>query len=109
VPADADAGNITIDKVVVNGGKPVVAGPTKAQRSKHGVSTHPPRGSAPACTRVRPAERKDRPVLCPPGRTALVTRRAQQNADRKAAGDLRQDRHGLIFTTKYGTRSSRGT
>jgi hypothetical protein len=42
VPADADAGNITIDKVVVNGGKPVVAATTKAQRSKHGASTHPP-------------------------------------------------------------------
>lgn len=114
MPADADAGNITIDKVVVNGGKPVVAGTTKAPRSKHGASTHPlararPRGSAPACTRVRQAERKDRLVPCPPGRTALVTRRAQQNADRKATDDLRQDRHGLIFTTKYGTRSSRGT
>lgn len=40
------------------------------------------------------------PDVC---RTALVMRRAQQNADRKAAGDLWQDRHGLIFTTKYGT------
>jgi hypothetical protein len=41
VPADADTGNITIDKVVVNGGKPVVAGTAKAQRSRHGASTHP--------------------------------------------------------------------
>ncbi|PBC97811.1 site-specific recombinase XerD [Streptomyces sp. Ag82_O1-15] len=40
------------------------------------------------------------PDVC---RTALVMRRAQQHADRKAAGDLWQDRHGLIFTTKYGT------
>lgn len=40
------------------------------------------------------------PDVC---RAALVMRRAQQNADRKAAGDLWQDRHGLIFTTKYGT------
>ncbi|MFH9824409.1 tyrosine recombinase XerC [Streptomyces bobili] len=40
------------------------------------------------------------PDVC---RTALVMRRAQQEADRKAAGDLWQDEHGLIFTTKYGT------
>lgn len=46
------------------------------------------------------------PDVC---RTALVMRRAQQHADRKAAGDLWQDRHGLIFTTKYGTPIEPGT
>lgn len=40
------------------------------------------------------------PALC---LKALRMRRAQQSGDRKAAGDLWQDRHGLIFTTKYGT------
>nr|WP_286254540.1 hypothetical protein [Streptomyces graminofaciens] len=33
----------------------------------------------------------------------LRMRRAQQTGDRKAAGELRQDTRGLIFTTKYGT------
>ncbi|UOB11775.1 site-specific integrase [Streptomyces sp. HP-A2021] len=40
------------------------------------------------------------PALC---LKALRIRRAQQIGDRKAAGDLWQDTHGLIFTTKYGT------
>ncbi|MEW2548891.1 site-specific integrase [Streptomyces sp. NPDC047002] len=40
------------------------------------------------------------PALCI---KALRMRRAQQLGDRKAAGDLWQDVHGLIFTTKYGT------
>lgn len=40
------------------------------------------------------------PALC---LKALRMRRAQQFGDRKAAGDLWQDSHGLIFTTKYGT------
>ncbi|MFI5616145.1 tyrosine recombinase XerC [Streptomyces sp. NPDC051567] len=40
------------------------------------------------------------PSLC---LKALRMRRAQQLGDRKAAGDLWQDRHDLIFTTKYGT------
>jgi hypothetical protein len=55
--ADADAGNITIDKVVVNGGKPVVAGTTKAQRSKHGASTHPLARARPSrkCTDLYPS------------------------------------------------------
>ncbi|GAB2783141.1 hypothetical protein GCM10027091_16090 [Streptomyces daliensis] len=30
-------------------------------------------------------------------------RRSQRVGDRKAAGDLWQDSHGLVFTTKYGT------
>ncbi|MGW7514826.1 site-specific integrase [Streptomyces sp. NPDC054796] len=34
---------------------------------------------------------------------ALRMRRAQQTGDRKTAGDLWQDSHGLVFTTKYGT------
>lgn len=40
------------------------------------------------------------PVLC---LKALRMRRAQQFGDRKAAGDLWQNSHDLIFTTKYGT------
>ncbi|MEO3972875.1 tyrosine-type recombinase/integrase [Streptomyces sp. CAU 1734] len=40
------------------------------------------------------------PALC---LKALRMRRAQQQGDRKAVGDLWQDRHDLIFTTKYGT------
>lgn len=57
MPADADTGNITIDKVVVNGGKPVVAGTTKAQRSKHGASTHPLARARPSrkCTGLYPS------------------------------------------------------
>jgi hypothetical protein len=34
---------------------------------------------------------------------ALRMRRAQQTADRNAAGELWQDTRGLVFTTKYGT------
>ncbi|MGW1063738.1 site-specific integrase [Streptomyces aureus] len=40
------------------------------------------------------------PALC---LKALRMRRAQQTGDRTAAGELWQDSHGLIFTTKYGT------
>ncbi|MFE4536704.1 tyrosine recombinase XerC [Streptomyces scopuliridis] len=40
------------------------------------------------------------PALC---LKALRMRRAQQTGDRKAAGSLWQDRHDLVFTTKYGT------
>ncbi|MFC9910461.1 tyrosine recombinase XerC [Streptomyces sp. NPDC127197] len=40
------------------------------------------------------------PALC---LKALRMRRAQQSGDRKAAGELWQDSHDLIFTTKYGT------
>ncbi|GGN66806.1 site-specific integrase [Streptomyces albiflavescens] len=40
------------------------------------------------------------PALC---LKALRMRHAQQTGDRKAAGELWQDGHGLIFTTKYGT------
>ncbi|MEV1085034.1 site-specific integrase [Streptomyces sp. NPDC050211] len=40
------------------------------------------------------------PALC---LKALRMRRAQQIGDRKAAGELWQGRHDLIFTTKYGT------
>jgi hypothetical protein len=36
-------------------------------------------------------------------------RRAQQLGDRKAAGELWQDSHDLIFTTKYGTPTEPGT
>ena len=57
MPADADTGNITIDKVVVNGGKPVVAGTAKAQRSRHGASTHPLARARPTlkCTGLYPS------------------------------------------------------
>lgn len=40
------------------------------------------------------------PELC---LKALRMRRAQQTGDRKAAGELWQDTHGLVFTTKHGT------
>ncbi len=40
------------------------------------------------------------PALC---LKALRMRRARQVGDRKAAGELRQGSHDLIFTTKYGT------
>lgn len=40
------------------------------------------------------------PSLC---LKALRMRRAQQIGDRTAAGELWQDAHGLVFTTKYGT------
>ncbi|MGW1976079.1 site-specific integrase [Streptomyces sp. NPDC001889] len=40
------------------------------------------------------------PALC---LKALRMRRAQQQGDRKAAGELWQDAHDLIFTTRYGT------
>ncbi|MEV7425457.1 site-specific integrase [Streptomyces sp. NPDC091212] len=40
------------------------------------------------------------PSLC---LKALRMRRAQQVGDRTAAGELWQDAHGLVFTTKYGT------
>ncbi|MFJ4748378.1 site-specific integrase [Streptomyces albogriseolus] len=40
------------------------------------------------------------PALC---LKALRMRRAQQIGDRKAAGELWQNSHDLVFTTKYGT------
>lgn len=40
------------------------------------------------------------PALC---LKALRMRRAQQTGDRKAAGALWQERHDLVFTTKYGS------
>ncbi|WP_320777908.1 site-specific integrase [Streptomyces sp. CRN 30] len=40
------------------------------------------------------------PALC---LKALRMRRAQQIGDRKAAGELWQNTHDLVFTTKYGT------
>ncbi|MFB7779985.1 site-specific integrase [Streptomyces bauhiniae] len=40
------------------------------------------------------------PALCA---KALRMRRAQQTGDRKAAGELWQGTHDLVFTTKYGT------
>ncbi|MGW4443797.1 site-specific integrase [Streptomyces sp. NPDC004682] len=40
------------------------------------------------------------PALCS---KALRMRRAQQTGDRKAAGELWQGTHDLVFTTKYGT------
>ncbi|MFE1253421.1 site-specific integrase [Streptomyces fungicidicus] len=40
------------------------------------------------------------PALC---LQALRMRRAQQIGDRKAAGELWQNSHDLVFTTKYGT------
>ncbi|CAL9508286.1 Tyrosine recombinase XerC [Streptomyces sp. enrichment culture] len=40
------------------------------------------------------------PALC---LKALRMRRAQQVGDRKAAGELWQNSHDLVFTTKYGT------
>ncbi|MFJ3697566.1 tyrosine-type recombinase/integrase [Streptomyces sp. NPDC090052] len=40
------------------------------------------------------------PALC---LKALRMRRAQQFGDQQAAGELWQDVHGLVFTTKYGT------
>ncbi|MFJ3284356.1 tyrosine-type recombinase/integrase [Streptomyces sp. NPDC086669] len=40
------------------------------------------------------------PALC---LRALRMRRAQQVADRKAAGELWQNSHDLVFTTRYGT------
>jgi len=40
------------------------------------------------------------PALC---LKALRMRRAQQTGDRKAAGELWQNSHDLVFTTKYGT------
>ncbi|MES5819104.1 site-specific integrase [Streptomyces sp. RG80] len=40
------------------------------------------------------------PALC---LKALRMRRAQQTGDRKAAGELWQGSHDLVFTTKYGT------
>ena len=46
------------------------------------------------------------PALCLKG---LRMRRAQQTGDRRAAGDLWQDTHELVFTTKYGTPIERGT
>ncbi|WP_356948840.1 hypothetical protein [Streptomyces cacaoi] len=39
------------------------------------------------------------PELCP----AALRQRRQQQEDRTADGDLWQDVHGLIFTTRYGT------
>lgn len=40
------------------------------------------------------------PALC---LKALRMRRAQQFGDRQATGELWQDAHGLVFTTKHGT------
>ena len=44
--ADGGAGNITIDKVVVNGGKPVVVGTTKVVSAKVSVTASDDSGIA---------------------------------------------------------------
>ncbi|MFJ3519529.1 tyrosine recombinase XerC [Streptomyces sp. NPDC090131] len=76
---DLDAGELYVDHQIQRAGREILHRETKTEESDDFLPL---------------------PALC---LKALRMRRAQQIGDRKAAGELWQDSHGLIFTTKYGT------
>ncbi|WP_405693328.1 tyrosine recombinase XerC [Streptomyces sp. NBC_01185] len=76
---DFDAGELYVDHQIQRAGRQILHRETKTEDSDDFLPL---------------------PSLC---LKALRMRRAQQTGDRKAAGELWQDAHGLVFTTKYGT------
>jgi integrase len=76
---DFDAGELYVDHQIQRAGKEILHRETKTEESDDFLPL---------------------PELC---LKALRMRRAQQDGDRKAAGELWQDTRGLILTTKYGT------
>lgn len=76
---DFDAGELYVDHQIQRAGRQILHRETKTEDSDDFLPL---------------------PSLC---LKALRMRRAQQIGDRKAAGELWQDTHGLVFTTKYGT------
>ncbi|WP_371612576.1 site-specific integrase [Streptomyces clavifer] len=76
---DFDAGELYVDHQIQRAGRQILHRETKTEDSDDFLPL---------------------PSLC---LKALRMRRAQQVGDRKAAGELWQDAHGLVFTTKYGT------
>ncbi|WP_367432634.1 site-specific integrase [Streptomyces celluloflavus] len=76
---DFDAGELYVDHQIQRAGRQILHRETKTEESDDFLPL---------------------PALC---LKALRMRRAQQTGDRKAAGNLWQDGHDLIFTTKYGT------
>jgi integrase len=76
---DFDSGELYVDHQIQRAGKQILHRETKTEESDDFLPL---------------------PALC---LKALRMRRAQQEGDRKAAGELWQDTRGLIFTTKYGT------
>jgi integrase len=76
---DFDAGELYVDHQIQRAGKEILHRETKTEDSDDFLPL---------------------PALC---LKALRMRRAQQEVDRKAAGELWQDTRGLILTTKYGT------
>jgi integrase len=81
---DFDAGELYVDHQIQRAGKEILHRETKTEESDDFLPL---------------------PELC---LKALRMRRAQQDGDRKAAGELWQDTRGLILTTKYGTPIERG-
>ncbi|MDI5971469.1 tyrosine-type recombinase/integrase [Streptomyces sp. SL13] len=76
---DFEAGELYVDHQIQRAGRQILHRETKTEESDDFLPL---------------------PALCV---RALRMRRAQQDGDRKAAGELWQDRHNLVFTTKYGT------
>jgi integrase len=76
---DFDTGEIYVDHQIQRAGRQILHRETKTEESDDFLPL---------------------PALCV---KALRMRRAQQIGDRKAAGELWQGTHELIFTTKYGT------
>ncbi|MFF3879177.1 tyrosine-type recombinase/integrase [Streptomyces sp. NPDC001978] len=76
---DFDTGEIYVDHQIQRAGRQILHRETKTEESDDFLPV---------------------PALC---LKALRMRRAQQTGDGKAAGDLWQGTHDLIFTTKYGT------
>nr|WP_320784748.1 site-specific integrase [Streptomyces sp. CRN 30] len=76
---DFDTGELYVDHQIQRAGRQILHRETKTEESDDFLPL---------------------PALC---LRALRMRRAQQDGDRKAAGELWQDARGLVFTTKYGT------
>ncbi|MET8645982.1 site-specific integrase [Streptomyces sp. NPDC004074] len=76
---DFDTGEIYVDHQIQRAGRQILHRETKTEESDDFLPV---------------------PALC---LKALRMRRAQQAGDRKAAGELWQGTHDLVFTTKYGT------
>ncbi|WP_367043623.1 tyrosine-type recombinase/integrase [Streptomyces sp. Je 1-332] len=76
---DFDAGELYVDHQIQRAGRQILHRETKTEDSDDFLPL---------------------PALC---LKALRMRGGQQAGDRSAAGDAWQDKHGLIFTTKYGT------
>lgn len=76
---DFEAGELYVDHQIQRAGRQILHRETKTEESEDFLPL---------------------PALC---LKALRMRRAQQDGDRKAAGERWQDDRGLVFTTKYGT------